>query len=580
MCHVPVLFQFFRLETSEDTSRFCSVPGDNAVSRDLVLRATDEEILGRVQYAGLTGSEIFSNCSWLVMERIPEALLHPRCYPGEVESVKMLQTHTAWVFLTGEYAYKVKKPVDFGFLDYTSIEKRRKFCLEELRLNKRLCPWVYLDVVPVVRRGAGFEIGESGEAVDYAVRMKELPQDAIMTELVEKRKINFELIDRVARIVADFHDEAEMSDEISKHGSIETVRYNWEENFSQTEKFVDVLMKRRIYDEIKGSVERFMDEKHDLFAERVNQEKVRWLHGDFHSGNIFVTDRICIFDCIEFNPRFSCSDVASEIAFFTMDLDFLGSKELGDYFVYRYIEYSKDTELLRLLDFYKCYRAYVRGKVLGFKVVDAGVKDSERRASQIIAEKYFMLSNHYANSLFGFPVLILVYGLPGVGKSSVSRELSRSLNVFHLRTDVLRKELAAMPVGEHGRSGYGEGVYSSDMSADTYRRVLEVGEVLLSHGKSCILDGSFLKREWRLRARELALKLDVPLYSVYCKCAEDVVFERMAARTKDPSDATQEIYVKMKDHFEPPDEDSITIDTSEGTDRVVDSVMQKLKLKG
>lgn len=498
-----------------------------------------------------------------MIQRIPEALLNPKCYPEPVKKVRMIQTHTSWVFLTGKYAYKIKKPVDFGFLNYTTLAKRKRFCYEELRLNRRLCPWLYLEVVPVVRSGTTLSIGKSGEVMDYAVKMKELPQGAIMTQLVKKKKISLELIDRMAKIVADFHEKAEASDEISKYGSVETVKYNWDENFSQTHGFIDLLINKRAWEEIKENVERFMVEHRDIIEDRVRQGKVKWLHGDFHSGNIFILDKICIFDCIEFNPRFSCSDTASEIAFLVMDLDFLGSKELGDYFVYRYIEYSGDAELLRLLDFYKSYRAYVRGKVLGFKVFGQGVKEIERNVSKITARKYLRLSRYYAKSFFGVPSLTLVYGLPGVGKSWLSRKLAKRLNIFHLRTDILRKELASIPLDEHRYPGFGEGMYSENMTSHTYRRILELARVLLSNGRGCILDGSFSKREWRVRAGELARKLKVPFYSIYCKCPEAAVFERMATRTRDPSDATQETYLKMKDRFDPPEPNSIIIDTSQ-----------------
>lgn len=496
-------------------------------------------------------------------EMIPEALFDPKCYPEPAKKVRMVQTHTSWVFLTGKYAYKIKKPVDFGFLNYTTLARRKKSCDEEIRLNRRLCPWLYLDVVPVVRSGDTVTLGKSGEVVDYAVKMRELPQSSIMTELIKKKRIDFELVDRMAKIVADFHDKAEVSDEISKHGSMATIKYNWDENFLQTLKFIDSLIQKREYRRIKESVNRFMTEKRDFFEKRVKQGKVKWLHGDFHSGNIFVTDRICIFDCIEFNPRFSCSDAASEIAFLLMDLDFLDSKELGDYFLHRYVQYSRDTEILSVVDFYKSYRAYVRGKVLGFKVFSEGVKQSERNKSKAAARKYFKLSHHYVTRLFDRPIFAVVYGLPGVGKSFISKKIAKSLNIFHLRTDIIRKELASVALDQHKYSEFGKGLYSERMTVSTYRRVLELARILLSHGKGCVLDGGFSRREWRVRASELAEELGVPFYSIYCECAEKLVSERMATRTRDPSDATQEIYLKMKDHFDPPEAESIIIDTSE-----------------
>jgi len=508
--------------------------------------------------------------------KIPEALLDLGCYPNSPQKVRMMQTHTSWIFLTGEYAYKIKKPVNFGFLDYTSLKKRKKFCDEEIRLNRRLCPWLYLGVVPVVRCGQRLAIERPGEVVEYAVKMVELPQSAIMTQLVKKKKIDFSLIGRMAKIVSDFHESAEASDEVSKYGSMATVKYNWNENFLQTEEFINLLLPKRRFGRIKENVEKFMVEKRPIFEERLRQGKVRWLHGDFHSGNIFITDRICIFDCIEFNPRFSCSDTAAEIAFFVMDLDFLDSKEFGDYFVHRYIHHSKDSQILMLLDFFKSYRAYVRGKVMGFKAFSDEVKDSERNVSKDVARKYFILSEHYANGLFDDPVLVIVYGLPGVGKSLISREVAKRMNLLHLRSDIVRKELASVPLYEHRYSPFAKGLYSGRMRERTYHRMLELARDVLAVGKGCVLDATFSERDWRMRSRQLALEMRLPFFSVYCECPEEIVFERIAKRRNDPSDATREIYREMKNYFSPPEPESIVVDTSQRLSRLMRPLLSQL----
>ena len=511
--------------------------------------------------------------------KLPDALLDPRSYPEKVKKIKMMQTHTSWVFLTGTYAYKIKKPVDFGFLDYTTLEKRKKFCQEEIRLNRRLCPSLYIGMVPVVRQDSGLFIGGVGEIVDYAVKMVEVPQSLIMTRLVKNGRAGFDLMDKIAETMADFHGRAETNEEISNYGSVQTVTYNWTENFTQTEPFVGGVLPRKVYDNMQKLVMKFLRERHELFEERREDGRVKWVHGDFHSGNIFVQDEVYIFDCIEFNKRFSCSDTASEIAFFVMDLDFLGAKELGDYFLQRYIDYSEDTEMLKLLDFYKCYRSYVRGKVLGFKSLDDGVKESERNRSQVIARKYFRLSHHYARTLFDGPLLVIVYGLPGVGKSVLSRELARRLNIVHIRSDVLRKALAGVMIDNHTYSGFGKGIYAPGMTGKTYEKLVETASRFLSHGMGCVLDATFSERRWRERASGLARSRKVPFVSVYCDCPQPIVFDRIVKRMEDgdPSDALKETYQRMKGVFEPAEAESIVFDSSQSSRGAVSGLVREIR---
>jgi aminoglycoside phosphotransferase family enzyme/predicted kinase len=519
---------------------------------------------------------LIANGEDLRMYEMPEALLAPACYPGRVRRVKMIQTHTSWVFLTGRYVYKVKKPVDFGFLDYTTLAKRKRFCMEELRLNRRLCEWLYLDVVPISRSGAGLRVGVSEEIVDYAVKMREVPQGSIMTEMVKKKMVGLETMDRIAEVMSEFHERSDTDREISAYGSVATIRYNWEENFSQTDSMIGRLIDRSAYCEIKNRVDRFIAENERRFEERVERDRVRWLHGDFHSGNIFLTDRICVFDCIEFNQRFSCSDTAAEIAFLAMDLEFLGAKELSDHFVRKYVDRTTDTALWSFLDFYKCYRAYVRGKVLGFKAFDDKVKNNERNIAEVTAQKYFKLATLYAAKLSGRPRLIVICGLPGVGKSSVAGQLSRRLGLVHLRTDVLRKEMSGVSFDEHEDPGFSKGIYTEEMSSEVYMRMLKEAEILVRNGMGCVLDGSFRKKVLRTEAGDLARRLKAAFDLVYCTCEETVVLERLSNREDDPSDATERIYLKMKERFEAPGSDSLIIDTSQGVVTSIRGLISKL----
>jgi len=330
-----------------------------------------------------------------VQKQVVEALMKPEAYDEEAEQIELKQTHISFVFLTGNFVYKVKKAVDFGFLDFSTLEKRGFFCEKELELNRRLCGGMYLEVVPVNRSDV-IKINGEGETVEYAVKMKRIPEEKIMTRLLEEGKVDRKLIDRMAKIIAEFHSKAETDKRIGEFGSLPMIETNCRENFEQTEEFIGETISMETYRLIRERTDDFMKRNAALFAKRVTENRVRECHGDIHSGNIFVADKIYIFDAIEFNERFRYCDVASDIAFLAMDLDFKDRSDLSSFFVERYVRYSGDRELEKLLQFYKCYRAYVRGKVVSFKLKDPSVDSEEKSAATKEAKAYFKLATDYA----------------------------------------------------------------------------------------------------------------------------------------------------------------------------------------
>jgi len=331
----------------------------------------------------------------LVQKQVVKALMKPEAYDEEPGQIELVQTHISFVFLTSNFAYKVKKAVDLGFLDFTTLEKRRFFCEKELELNRRLCKDMYLEVVHINRSNA-IKIKGAGETVEYAVKMKRISEEKMLSKLFEENKVDDRLVDRIAKIIADFHSKAETNRRISEFGSLAIIETNWKENFEQTEEYVGKTISMKDFKLIHERVEDFMKENVSLFEKRMAEGRVRDCHGDIHSGNIFVTDGIYIFDAIEFNERFRYSDVAADMAFLAMDLDFRERTALSNFFVERYVEYSGDQELMRFLPFYKCYRAYVRGKVVSFKLKDPNVGREEKAAAKKEAKTYFKLASTYA----------------------------------------------------------------------------------------------------------------------------------------------------------------------------------------
>jgi len=326
---------------------------------------------------------------------VVRALLESQAYPHKPRKIELVQTQMSFIFLTGKYVYKIKKPVNLGYLDYTTLEKRHFFCHQELELNRRLCPGAYLAVVPIVEKKGELRIEGRGKAIEYAVKMKQLPQDRMMDVLLPRGQVTLEMVARVAEKLMSFHQKAETNQEIAAFGKLDIIRHNCDENFAQTEKYIGTSITAEEYQHIKNYTNNFIDSNTSLFDKRVKAGEIRDCHGDLHAAHVCFTDDICIYDCIEFNDRFRYSDVASEIAFLAMDLDRYQQAGLSRHLVNTYVGLSRDEELLKLLNFYKCYRAYVRGKVESFKLDDPYIPEEEKTKVLTAARSYFKLAESY-----------------------------------------------------------------------------------------------------------------------------------------------------------------------------------------
>jgi aminoglycoside phosphotransferase family enzyme len=332
------------------------------------------------------------------MSELPEmvkALLDPKIYPDATSKVELMQTQMSFVFLTGDYVYKVKKPVDLSYLDYTTLEKRHFYCQREVELNRRLCPDTYLGVVSITQRKSGFSLDGKGKVIEYAVKMRYLPQESMLNVLLTGGKVSAEMITGIAQKMAEFHRKAETNAAISKYGDLGAIITNTEENFNQTVKYISNTISQKSYRYIKDNTNNFIESNTPLFRQRIADGRIRDCHGDLHTAHICFTDGICIYDCIEFNDRFRYCDVASEIAFLAMDLDNYGRSDLSRIFVDTYVAFSGDRELTKLLNYYKCYLAYVRGKVASFQLDDPHISEEEKTGALAAARKYFKLAESY-----------------------------------------------------------------------------------------------------------------------------------------------------------------------------------------
>jgi aminoglycoside phosphotransferase family enzyme len=332
------------------------------------------------------------------MSELPElikALLNPRLYPEPPRQVELVQTQMSYVLLAGDYVYKTKKPVDLGYLDYTTLEKRLVFCRKETELNRRLCPDAYLGVVEITYRNGHYALGGEGSIAEYAVKMRRLPGERMLDYLLPRGEVTPEMLADVAGLLAGFHARAETGGEINRIGGLNAVIQNTEENFAQTEPYFGEIIAPETYERLKSYTRGFIKANEDLFRKRVAAGHIRDCHGDLHAAHICFTEKICIYDCIEFNDRFRYTDVAAEVAFLAMDLDRYGRRDLSQAFVDAYIEASGDGELLKLLNFYKCYRAYVRGKVGCFQYDDPQIPAADKARIRADARGYFELAESY-----------------------------------------------------------------------------------------------------------------------------------------------------------------------------------------
>ena len=515
------------------------------------------------------------------LPRLVQALLRPEAYPHRPQQIELVQTQISLVFIAGDFVYKIKKPVDFGFLDYTSLEKRRFFCQQEVLLNRRLCPDVYLDVVKVLEQNGTILVEGEGEAIEYAVKMLRLPPDRTMDRLLEAGQVSQEMVRRVAERLAQFHARAETNDKISSYGDLEMIRGNCQENFVQTEGYIDLCLSRKTYESLKYYSYLFLELNRPLLQKRMDEGRIRDCHGDVHSAHVCFTNGICIFDCIEFNERFRYADVASEVAFLAMDIDFHGHPELSQHLVDTYVASSGDRDLLLLLNFYKGYRAYVRGKVQSFKLDDPMISETEKKRALETAQKYFDLAYSYID--IQRPALFITTGLIGTGKSTLAQALAERLDIPAISSDIVRKSLAGIPITEHRFEEVRRGIYSGDFSKRTYDELFKQAGERLSEGRSVIIDAAFGRAEDRLKAMGLAKEKEADFWALECVCADETIKERLDRRMREESasDGRLEIFDDLKREYEKvtevPDSKHIIIYTSVSREEMIKQVFAKMK---
>jgi aminoglycoside phosphotransferase family enzyme/predicted kinase len=491
-----------------------------------------------------------------MIRTILKSLLKADAYPEQTHSVTMVQTHISWIFLTDTHAYKIKKPVDFGFLNFSTIDRRRFYCNEEVRLNRRLCPDIYEGVVELRETPAGAAFHGDGAIIDHAVKMKRLPAERMLDRLVETGELSSDDMANVARTIADFHQTALTSPAISEYGHLDRIMFNWHENFEQMIPFEETTLPAEERGVIKEWVSSFAENNAELFGRRVAEGFVRECDGDIHLENICMIDgRVCIFDCIEFNDRFRCCDTAADVAFLLMDLDYHGRYDLAEDVITAYRETSGDKGMMALIDFYKIYRAFVRGKVESFRLDDAGIDQYDREQAHTRAIRYFRLARGYIERRRLAPTLFITCGLMGSGKSSLAGQLSFELGIACFNSDTIRKRLAGIPLDTSVSESYAAGLYDLRTSDATYAELLRLAEAELAAGRSVIIDASFMRRDDRSRSAALAGRYSAAFTILHVTCGDAENRRRLmerSAKGQSVSDGRVELLDRQRQEFELP----------------------------
>jgi aminoglycoside phosphotransferase family enzyme/predicted kinase len=480
----------------------------------------------------------------------PRLLLDPACYPHPAGDVGLITTHISWVFLAGEYAYKVKRPVSLPFLDFRDIESRRRYCNEELRINRRTAPELYLDVVPIVSTPGGMRLGGTGEPVDYAVRMRRFSQEDLAVQLAERGALSSSRVDALAAMAAAFHSTLPPAEPDERWAAPALVAAAALENFDELGQLLTSGAHRARLARLRDWTERRSIALAPSFGDRKRRGFVRECHGDLHLRNIvFVHDRPVAFDAVEFDPALRWIDVINDAAFLAMDLHAAGLGKEARRFMSGYLEHTGDYGGSRVLRFYLAYRALVRAKVSGIQSREASVAD--RVALEAGSMRYIRLAESFMRPVR--PRLFIMHGLAGSGKSTIAQWLVENLGAFRIRSDVERKRLHGLGADARTQSSPNSGIYTAESSGRTYERLLAIARAVLGSGYSVVVDAAFLSAGPRARFHALAAEIGVPFEIVSCHAPRATLERRVLEREatgKDASEAGIAILASQSEAFE------------------------------
>ncbi len=492
------------------------------------------------------------------LARFLAELSDPAVLPWPAASVEVRQTHISLVLLADDLVYKIRKPVKLPFVDFSTLELRKRDCDAEVRLNSRLAADVYLGVVPIVRQTGRLKIEGAGEPIEWAVKMRRLADEDTLASRLERGHVTPEQLKDLARQLAEFHAQAERSPRISEFGRTHVVAANARGNFEQSQSQVGNMVTAAVFERIERRTEDLLAELGPLLESRAARGIPCDTHGDLRADHVYFVEagaanqpNTVVIDCLEFNDAFRYADPVADMAFLAMDLEFAGRQDLATAFADSYFATTGDEEGRRLLPFYIGYRAAVRGKVEGLTAAETEVPRDEREQAMRRATGYWLLALGALEPPQQRPALVLVAGLPGSGKSTLAAQLGEQANFEVIRSDLVRKEFAANAPSATESGSFGEGIYTAAWNARTYTECLVRAESLLREGRRVIVDASFRERVRREAFFNLAARLRVPMLLLVCDAPAEVIRERLDTRQGDASDADWAIYQRAAKVWEP-----------------------------
>ena len=464
-------------------------------------------------------------------------LRNPACYPHPVQRIELLETHISWVILTGRYAYKIKKPVNLGFLDFTTLAARRHYCEEELRLNRRLAPYLYLETVAITGSPQQPLIGGGGPPIEYAVKMREFPQSALLDAALARNEVSLATTQALARGIAAFH-AALAPAALTADAAAAAALAPALDNFKRMLPLLDAPADVAALAALRKWTQREHHARRGPFGTRGPAGRVRECHGDLHLGNIaLVQGEATPFDCIEFSPALRWMDVISEVAFPVMDLEAHGRRDLAYVFLNGYLEASGDYAGVAVLPFYLVYRAVVRAKIGLLRAAQQAQAGQQGPRALHAWPHYLELAASYAKPRRG--AIIITHGLSGSGKTTLSQSSLAALGAVRLRSDIERKRLHGLDAAAHTKSAPGAGIYSPDATAQTYAQLAQHARSIAGAGYPVIVDAAFLKRAQRAAFRALAQELGVPFVIASIAVPHAALRTRVAARAAQGGDASE-----------------------------------------
>ncbi|MGZ5006949.1 MAG: bifunctional aminoglycoside phosphotransferase/ATP-binding protein [Methylobacter sp.] len=485
---------------------------------------------------------------------------------SEANGCDIIETHISWVLLTDAYVYKIKKPVDFGFLDFSSLEKRRFCCNEELRLNKRLASDLYLEVVPITGTTDRPKLGGTGTAIEYAVKMIRFPPGQLLSEYAKLDRLNRDEIDQLADTVADFHEAIARTDQDSPYGDSLNIKHWFDENFDHIRPLLETDEQKQQLRNIRQWGDSEWRHLAGLMQRRKQQGDVRECHGDLHLGNITLIDnKVIPFDCIEFNPMLRWVDVISEVAFLFIDLLHYGYDRYAYRFLNRYLQHTGDYQGLALLRYYLVYRALVRAKVALLRLS----QQPGEAATKLALCEYAIFANLAERFTERRSIaLMITHGYSGSGKSTLAGRLAEKIGAFQIRSDIERKRLFGYQATSQTGSAIDDGVYTREAGLKTYQHLKDLAKIALEAGFPVIIDATFLKSEQRNLFRQLADDCGVPFHILSFQASDRELCRRIEQRQNDASEATIAVLQHQQESAQPlsaqEQADALIIDTENG----------------